>query len=63
MEKKCLEVLLFLTLFILTFLLPGNIFAEESSDNSISLPDDVKNYQLTAADKVLLAEINIIGEK
>ncbi|MHB1275565.1 MAG: trypsin-like peptidase domain-containing protein [Candidatus Humimicrobiaceae bacterium] len=56
MKIKCLKVLLLLSLFILTFLLPNNIFAEESSDTSISLPDDVKNYQFTAADKVLLAE-------
>ena len=56
MKKKYFEVFLFLSLFVLSFLFPNNIFAQESSDTSISLPDDVKNYQLNAADKVLLAE-------
>ena len=56
MKKKCFKLLLILSLLILTFLLPGTVFAEESSDTSINLPDDVISYQLNAADKVLLAE-------
>lgn len=56
MQKKLVAAILFLSLFFLIFLSPSNIFAEDSTQTSASMPDDVKNYQLNAADKVLLAE-------
>ncbi len=56
MKKNCFKVLLFFLLFIMTFILSNSIFAEESPEKSMNLPEDVKNYQLNAADKVLLAE-------
>ena len=56
MQKKLLAAILFLSLFFLIFLQPNNIFAEDSTQTTANLPDDVKNYELNAADKVLLAE-------
>jgi len=56
MQKKFAAFFLFLSLFLLVFIAPGNIFAADSTETSVNLPEDVKNYELNAADKVLLAE-------
>jgi serine protease Do len=56
MRKNFFKALLFLSLFLLTFLLSNNIFAEQATESSANLPDDAANYKLNAADKVLLAE-------
>ncbi|MCL6086781.1 MAG: serine protease, partial [Actinobacteria bacterium] len=55
MKNKSLFVLIFLTVFLLVSGFTANIFAEDTSSSS-ELPADVANYQLNAADKVLLAE-------
>jgi S1-C subfamily serine protease len=56
MQKKLAAVMLFLSLIFFVLLSPNNIFAEDPAETSPALPDDVKNYQLNTADKVLLAE-------
>jgi len=56
MKMKYFKLLLIMSLLILSFILPNTVFAQESSDTSVNLPDDVINYQLNASDKVLLAE-------
>jgi S1-C subfamily serine protease len=56
MQKKLIAVVLFLLLFFIISLPTNNIFAEDSTETTASVPEDVKNYQLNAADKVLLAE-------
>ena len=55
MKNKSLLMLVFLTIFLLVSGFTANIFAEDKSSSS-ELPADIANYQLNAADKVLLAE-------
>lgn len=55
MPKKYLKILAFLLVFIFTLSFTPLLSAQESS-SSTDLPDDVLNYEPTAADKVLMVQ-------
>ncbi|MCL6088479.1 MAG: trypsin-like peptidase domain-containing protein [Actinobacteria bacterium] len=58
MPKKFFKILIFIIVFVFISSFTALIFADETTSSS-KLPDDVANYQLTSADKVLLVEPSV----
>ncbi|MCL5772081.1 MAG: serine protease [Actinobacteria bacterium] len=58
MRKNFFKVLLFITIFTLLSSFTTLLFADDTTSLS-NIPADVQNYQLTAADKVLLVEPSV----
>ncbi|MCE5329947.1 trypsin-like peptidase domain-containing protein [bacterium] len=58
MSRNFFKVLIFIVVFVLVSSFAAILFADDTTSAS-KLPDDVTNYQLTAADKVLLVEPSV----
>jgi len=58
MSRNFFKALIFIVVFVFVSSFAAFLFADDTTASS-KLPDDVTNYQLTAADKVLLVEPSV----